>query len=580
MNTEKDGRITVEELLFYIYFMLMLITKGIGLVDGPIYRGLIYLASLVALAKLAMGSYNRLQKVMIAMLLLLSGIILVHAGNQGVMICVLWALGMKNVPLKRAFTVGGAVWCATFLFQLVRGLSGLGTPDYVIHQKLGFDHVIRWGMGYSHPNVFLVAYVALVMYLFYALLAESGSNTGEGCEHGLQAGDGQSRPGNHKTGGLRRMLIVSGVFAAGAFYVFVYTLSVTGMLMYICFMVFFLYFEGNRMAGRRRSILEQGLLYCIFPAAAGVSIIGPVLLKGKAFDLINRLLTTRPALTKHFLENYGVSLLGEDLSKLDFHYTLDCSYANLLMQGGLLIFLVMLAAYAGTIHDALHQKPSAENSVRLAILFAVVISAMSEPFAFNTSYKNVSLLLVGDAFFRWTDSLGGTVNAISPTAGLAAGWPARLQKKLEAMGRFEVKLPGIAGRLLSETGDQAAGFSGGLTIRHLAAGLAGGVALAAILFATAPMPRDIYAQRRNCDRVDGYPEMYLSAEAAQELAADENVWLMDYKDPETLMTRFTDEDIMPVERARRSLTGLLAGFALGCWGAALPGRKPRVTGLL
>ena len=416
------------------------------------------------------------------------------------------------------------------------------------------------------------------------------------------------------------------------------------MLMYACFLLFFLYFEANRMIGRSRTVLEQVLLYCVFPASAGISILAPMLLKGKAFDLVNRLLTTRPALTRYFLENYGVTLLGEDLSKLDFHYTLDCSYANLLMQGGLLIFLVMFAAYAATIHDALCKKPSAESSVRLAILFAVVISAMSEPFAFNTSYKNISLLLVGEAFYRWTDAggsffrwtgtCGRTANTVNGKTGRGSGtagnthkdsrirpgflsglfgsWPARLQEKLQTMGSHRIELPWAAASLLSwadnkaagslqgtadETagseqeaaydaadftpfeGDKPDGQSSRVNIRYLVCGVAAGLVLAAVLFVTAPMPHDVYAQRRNCDRVDGYPEMYFSAEVADKLKADENVWLMDYKDSETLMTRFTDEDIMPVERARRSLSGFLAGFAAGCAGAALVYRRKTGKGM-
>ncbi|MBQ9612542.1 MAG: hypothetical protein IJV14_08145 [Lachnospiraceae bacterium] len=550
--------ISVEELLFYIYFFLMLFTKGIGLVDGPLYKGLVILASAVILVKIGIGEYTRREKILIAGLLVLTGIILVYAGNQGVLFCVLLVLGMKNVRLERAFTAGVWMWGLTFFLQWAVFLSGYGRQDHVIHSKLGFDHVIRWAFGYSHPNVLQISYCALVMYLFYIVRTDVKRN---------------------------RWMIAAAV--AGALYIFMYSLSSTGMLMFLCFMIFYAYFEGNRHFGRRESRLENVLLQMIFPAAALISVAGPVLIKGRAFDLINRLLTTRPALTRYFLTTYGLNLFGEDFAGIDFHLTLDCSYANLLMNGGLVIFLVMMAGYFLTIRSGLKQPVSYERSVRLAILFSIVLTAMSEPFAFNTSYKNVSLLLVGSWLFGgeslrsgWFTIPGSLSADVSANAAFAAAASAavasadkrtvfgNISRRISGFAAHEVSVPDLRYYLHLMAGWLRGGVRGAQDIRKqrrktILFSVTSGLVFAIICFALYPMPSQVYARRYSCDKVDDYSEIYISEETARTMKNDPDIMMLGYADEKTPMVRFIEEDIVPVERTRAAVSaGMIGGTAV------------------
>lgn len=476
----------------------MLFTKGLGLTDGPVYKICIAAASAAALLKIVIERHSRKEYAMIVMLLALGAANWIHTGNQGALMCILLVLAMKNINLTDAFRVGAVSWGLSYLAQIVTQLLDLRTRDFVIHSKFGFRHIIRWGLGYTHPNVLQIATLTLIAYVFYCCRYRTARQ-------------------------LYKVMIAGGALSL---YIFLYSLSVTGMMMTAAFFLMLGYLEWNRMHSRMRSAVENAILQLLFPACVLFSVLGPLLLQGKAFDLLNKVMTHRPELSRFFMTTYGLLPLGGDFTGLNQNLTLDCSYVNLLMNGGWILFLLMCVGYFLLIRYLLHQPATRENSIALAITFYTVIGASSEPFAFNTAYKNISLLLLGNWMYC---ALGQQ----EPT-GIGI-----LQNVTDCMER-------ILARCLA----------GGWRKRAAAAAIALllGIGCSVLYGVGHEAPQDIYALRTHTDNVEEYEFLYYTPEEIEAIRGTEGAWVLEYHDAESIMIRFSDEGIGETEERRTEIT--------------------------
>ena len=366
---------TVQELLFYAYFAIMLAIKGFGLTAGPVYQAGFLLASLLAVLKILLSTYTKKEAGLVFGLLALTGASFLQTGDYSVIIYSLLILSLKGIRQERVMKLAATVWTPVFLFQILTQLLNLRTRDFVVHSKYHLGYAVRWALGYTHPNVLQITYVVTLSYLLYCLHGER-----------LKAG---------------KFLLLMLASAFGAAYFFLYSLSLTGMIGYLAFALALLYFEWKRRKNRLITKTESFLLQCLLPLEIFGAIVLPLILRGKAFDLLNRAMTTRPMLTREFLTVFGVRLLGSRKPEgASFTMTLDSSYAELLFYGGILIFALMMAGYLYLIGRSLKETPSWRHSVKMAVIFFCLAAAVSEPFAFNTSFKNVSLIFLGCELLR------------------------------------------------------------------------------------------------------------------------------------------------------------------------------------
>ena len=112
-------------------------------------------------------------------------------------------------------------------------------------------------------------------------------------------------------------------------------------------------------------------------------------------DVMNKVFNTRFLASRVYMYE-GLSLFGKDFSNTGITFALDCSYVNLLVRGGLILFLLTMTGYFFTIKNLLSQDRKRD----LAIVLSFLVAGISEPFLFNTSFKNLSLLYVGEYFYN------------------------------------------------------------------------------------------------------------------------------------------------------------------------------------
>lgn len=367
MNLQEKGKklhLRMDELFYYLFIGILMGAKGVGLTEGQkLFTCCLLLAGICWVIKMCLTGYSLKEWILTVLLMGLSFLIWRRTGEKAAAAAVMVIMGMKGIPLKRLMKICLAVWGITFVFSLSRGLLGIADGVVVVHEKLGLGPIVRYSLGYTHPNVLHVTYFILVMLFIYVF-----------------------RPTGH------RLWCTAGLLFVGNLYIFLYSISYTGMIIVTAYLLMSIYFDIRK----KLSILEKGLavlfvLFCIiFPIA------GPLLLTGKVFNFFNSLLSTRFELVYMIFHDNQVSLFGTNVLTRDgARMSLDSSFAYMLMYYGLIAFVLMVGLYLYSLYYCLSRKMRQEA----AILLGTALAGVTEQFLFNLSFKNIALFILGYVLF-------------------------------------------------------------------------------------------------------------------------------------------------------------------------------------
>lgn len=369
---------TLPELLYYCYFAIMLTAKGFGLYGGQkLYTVSLIAGALLIVLKLVFTRHTLLEWVIIVLLGILGVCIYIHSDEMAILILIATVVGMKDVDVKRVMKLGCVIWTITFAISMLMALLGLRTDIFRAQEKLGLGHIIRWSLGQPHPNVLQIAFILLCAFILYL---------------------------NKPKG--KKLIIYTLIMFIGNVYIFIYSLSYTGMMLACFYLAFNLY-----LSFRKPGVLsgaETALGVILVPVCAAFSVLGPIVFTGKLWDICNKVLNTRFNIAKQYMGLNPVSLFGSgycnelppDLNNL------DCSYVFALMHYGIIFFVIFFAAYVALIVYLIKKDRRSE----LGIVIALCVAAVSEPFFVNSSFKNISLVFLGEALYVFTAYIGSAAS--------------------------------------------------------------------------------------------------------------------------------------------------------------------------
>ncbi len=367
MEEKQKLTLGTEEILYYLFFGILFAAKGMGMDGGQRPFMVCMAVSLCCLAaKLCLTKHTMREWTVMAALVLLGLTIRKSSGEEAALWAVLVIIGMKNVPLKRLMHVLAAVYCITFACSVCAGILHIRDGVVVVHEKMGLGPVIRWSLGYTHPNVLHVSYFILAALLLYAF-----------SWHG------------------KKLWKASVLLFAGNLLVFVYSVSYTGILLVSAYLCLHLYLDCRKKIRPWEAVcLTAGAgILILFP------IVGPLWLEGHnhaLFRFFNELLSYRFELVYNIFHEYPVSLFGtRTVFTGNAHLTLDSSYAYLLMYYGVTGFTLFVAGLLYLVYRFAHTGRKKE----LAITLAVILAGVTEQFLFNLSFKNVLFIFMGEALF-------------------------------------------------------------------------------------------------------------------------------------------------------------------------------------
>lgn len=359
--SDKKKYISVEELIYLVYFVIMLGAKAIGLYEGQFwYNVCLLIGGALFAVKVLVTKHSILEYVMILALMALGSIIYLQSGEKSLLIFFTMMIGMKNVSIDKVFKTGCAIWLTAFVSMYVLSVVGILPERAYVLERYGWPPILRHSLGYPHPNTLHVTYFVLSVLLMFSLRSLSK----------------------------KYLTAISVILMLGNCYVFMYSLSRNGFLITSVYIFLNLYF----LLRENRSKLENVIIRLIFPFSAVVLIIFPLIVKGNAFEILNRIFAGRFVFTRHFLTYEPLKLFGiREIPVPAPNYVIDSSYIYLIFRLGLVAFVLYFAVMLWLINDLV----KADKRAELAVVLAFTIGGINETYLFNQSFKNFIFLFLG-----------------------------------------------------------------------------------------------------------------------------------------------------------------------------------------
>lgn len=359
---KQSVKISVSELCYYAFFCILFFAKMIGLYDGqPVFKICLVVAACFVFVKIILTSYDVWEFAVMILLTALGLLVYKNSGEKSALIFLVMMIGFKNIPLNRIMKAGLVTGVAGFGGLVLKSMLGIGDEIVMAHHKFGMD-ILRRGIGYSHPNVLHVSYAILVVLILF----------------GIE--DNKTR-------------IKAYIWTmAGNIVVFLYSVSYTGFILVTFFILFNLYFTYRKNFCRVEKILIQG----VFPACVLFSLFAPLIVEPDTplFHVLNKITNRRFYASRLYLQENPVTLSGSRIYA-SHTYALDSSYVTLLIYGGLILFLLVSGGYVYAVHASMKKQ----DVKALSMLLSFAIAGVIEPFLFNLSFKNLSLLLIAGSLF-------------------------------------------------------------------------------------------------------------------------------------------------------------------------------------
>lgn len=369
-NGLNNESISINEIMFIIFYSTMLLVKGFGLYEGqwPFDVALV-IAFVFFLLHLFMTRYST-KSFVVSMLLLSIGIITgIHSNEYGAMLNIMVIVGMNGVSSKKIVHLAAYLWSLVFVLQCFLTCSGIRTNQiFRIHRKFG-TYVVRWSMGFTHPNVFHISYFVLICLLYLCI--------------------------NPNRGKIIKFALIT---MLGNVLVFLYSFSITGLLIVTFFLIICIVMKYNCDLSNQIA----RIFVIAFPSCCALfSVIGPIVITGKAFKVINDLLSTRFALSRYFLTTQKIGLWGtSSFNTPDTSYTIDSSYVYALMHYGIIYFMLFIGLITMCIYYLLKRRYYDE----ICVFIGCCLAGVTEPFLNNTSFKGIIFIFIGEMVYSYLNT--------------------------------------------------------------------------------------------------------------------------------------------------------------------------------
>lgn len=361
-----EKKISIQEALYYAFFVLLSVVKGFGFYEGQWpFDLLVALALPLGFLKILATPYTRRQAVMQALLLGLTAVIYVQSHQIAIFFVVFTVLGMKGMSLKKVIHVALWVWTVCCAAVSVMAYFFLEYTVYRVHAKLGMGHIFRWSLGFTHPNILHITYLWLCALIILEM---------------------------EERYGFKQYVLLM----LGNALVFFYSVSFTGFGVAAVLLTGALYVKLRP----RFCILEKLLANLVLPACLILSFVLPFYLSYNKYSgmvqRLNFMLNTRIWLAEQFLKSEYRSLFGADVSKIvKSSMNMDCSYIWCYINYGLVFTVIILLGYFALLFYDTHRQRTRE----LVILVCFLGAGWTEQLLFNTSFKNITLLFLGALLF-------------------------------------------------------------------------------------------------------------------------------------------------------------------------------------
>lgn len=515
------NKLTLDEALYLGFFILLSIAKGLGLYEGQkLFVLLVVPALLCGGFKILLSSYTKRQWAALLLLLGLTALVYVQSLEPGIFFIMFMALGMKNVSLHKVFRTGLWVWSVCAVLLCLISFTRLEHTVYRVSEKLGLGYIFRWSLGFTHPNILHITYLTLCALILYELAD-------------------------------RFCLKHFALLMLGNLLVFLYSVSYTGFAAVTVLLIGGMYVKIRP----EFCLFEKILANLVLPVIIFISFILPLMFWDARFaqslEKLNEIVNTRIKVAGLFLVPECMSLFGVKMSylaKTQYYLSIDSSYVWAFIHYGIIPFILLMLAYLILIADCTKKQKTRE----LVLIICFLGAGYTEPLLFNTSFKNITLLFLGELLFRQKEGEGEY--CLLP--GLRKKFEILLQKTVEKVTKlsvFQWHLPALYMRIRKHYRKQI--------LAAAAVCMLIGIVVCAILYKE---PKGYVVPRTNTDwRVKDF---YFLESAEDPAYAGYRI--MNYRDAETIM-QVLEGKAVKLETVRYYVGSALIGGLFGAAGISL-----------
>ena len=363
--------IKYRELAYYLFFLMLFGFRAIGGHDGwTSYRWFLMAGGLFFLIKVFSTSHSILEYLVMALLLILAGIVYLRSGEKGLLLDIMMMIGIKGVSEKKLFHLS-AIFLGISMIVLVF-LSVFGILPDVQFGPYGLRFVdlvmMRRSLGYPHVNTLMTTYIILLMLIMYQI-----GNTDK-----------------------KTVIRYSSILFFGAVYLFLYSDSITGILMSGAYLILNYLFQFCRFDGP----VQRILIYILYPVVNVTVFIGRAMyLPRDAALRAGNSFGERFRIAAMYWKEMPVTMFGSRLvipTDRGELYGIDISQIHLFLNLGIVAFLVVSLLYMIVLREMFAMK----NRGALAIIVTLMIMGISDPLLYNLSCKNLTFIFMGMGLYR------------------------------------------------------------------------------------------------------------------------------------------------------------------------------------
>lgn len=362
-----EKTITIQEVCYYGFFILLSLAKGLGFYEGQkLFALLVAPALVLGFLKILLTPYTKRQAFFQILLLALTAVVYYESREIAILFLAFTVLGMKNISVKKVLHIALWIWTVCAVALSAVSFFFLEYTVYRVHAKMGLGHIFRWSLGFTHPNILHITYLMLCALVIL---------------------------NREERYGFKDYFILM----TGNFLVFFYSVSYTGFGITLVLLTAALYVKFRP----RFCFLEKTLANLVLPACLILTFVLPFYLQRRHWlsgyvQKLNFMLNTRIWLAEQFLKSGYTSLFGTDISGIvKSSMTLDNSYMWCYINYGLIPTAVILLGYFLLLFYDTHKQRTRE----LVVLVCFLGAGWTEPLLFNTSFKNITLLFLGAFLF-------------------------------------------------------------------------------------------------------------------------------------------------------------------------------------
>ena len=536
-SVSNEKRQKIGEGLYLLYFAVMIGTRAAGLYEGmTIYNITLVIGMLLFGCKMLVTRHTVKEYAVAAFFLLVAGIVYLHTGEKGLLVCFTMMLGMKGVSEIKVIKTGFLVACVIILFRIFTGAFGLFPEVYYTQVREGMGMNFRHSLGYAHPNTLhmnVLMLSMLGMYLITKALAKSRA---------YLVGDGRSEADRkYKHESLIKIVLYSAIVFIFNIYIFQYSYSRTGLLACAAFLFVNLWF----FLAKKPRLFEKIVCYISFPVVCFIAIVLPFVLPEKIYDFVDhKFFTTRLSIARYFWSNNSVSLFGIRLvNPTDWFqsYGLDMAQLYLFLQLGIVAFVVVSALTMWFIHYSIVKG----NMQELAVLMGMLCLGIWEPLLYNLGFKNFVYVFMGAALYRFMDEKFGEKEAVAASevvetaASEEMGWSVKI---LGTVWLEKIKITSV--------------------LKALACGVLAGVCAMMIFILATNAPSNYYGSRQMGE--NGYSlymePLYFTPSQIAQMEASGDI-IVGYESESVPMYEFGSEIAASEYRKRIMSAAVFAGIA-------------------